>query len=504
MRILLSSSFILLILFLHQPGLAQDKADAEAYRYAQQSFDSFYELLKIPNDAVYPDDIMKNVVWCEQAFQSRDFKTTRIETETVPLLLAEREGKKAKKTVLVYLQLDGQPVDSSKWFQESPWIPVLKKQDKDGNWVIIPDSELKENYDPDYRIYARAASDAKGPVAMFLASIDAIDDKKLSPNFNLKIIMDFEEELGSPRLPAAVTRNKDLLSSDMLVIFDGPPHISNQPTLTYGARGIATLTLEVFGPRVPQHSGHYGNYAPNPAFRLSRLMASLKEENGRVTIPGWYDGIELSDEVKKILKEVPDDEEMIRKKIGIAAIDEVAGNYQESIQYPSLNIRGMGSGWIGKESRTIIPASATAEIDIRLVKESDPERLIGLLKNHIEKEGYYFVDGKPTEEERSKYSKMIRFDYEVSYGAFRTDFDTEIGEWLRKAMVSAHGSTPIQIRTGGGSIPISPFVNTLGIPAVIVPTVNPDNNQHSPNENIRAGNYVLGIKTMIAILSEKL
>ena len=504
MSIIRNTTILFIVLLLSFKSSGQNKADTEAYNYAQDSFDSFYELLQIPNDAIYPDDIMKNVEWCEEAFGSRNFQTTRIETETVPLLLAERTGKKAKKTVLVYLQIDGQPVDSSQWFQESPWIPVLKKQDENGNWVIIPDSELKDNYDPDYRIFARSASDAKGPVSMFLAAIDAIDDKKTNPNFNLKIIMDFEEELGSPRLPDAVTRNKDLLASDMLVIFDGPPHISNQPTLTYGARGIATVTLEVFGPRVPQHSGHYGNYAPNPAFRLSQLMASLKKENGRVAIPGWYDGIELSEEVKKILGDVPDDEDMIRKKIGIAEIDAVAKNYQESIQFPSLNIRGMGSGWIGKESRTIIPASATAEIDIRLVKESDPDQLIRLLKKHIEEQGYHFVDGAPTEEERSNFSKLIRFDYEISYGAFRTDFDTEIGDWLRKAMVSAHGSTPIQIRTGGGSIPISPFVNTLDIPAVIVPTVNPDNNQHSPNENIRVGNYVQGIKTMIAILSEKL
>ena len=168
--------------------------------------------------------------------------------------------------------------------------------------------------------------------------------------------MDFEEELGSPELPKAVEKYSKELASDMLIIFDGPRHISNQPTLTFGARGIAEVTLTVFGPRVPQHSGHYGNYAPNPAVRLSQLIASMKDADGRVTIPGFYDGIHLDEATKEILAQVPDDEMVIQRSIGIAAPDKVGANYQEAIQYPSLNVRGMRSGWVGIRSRTIVPA----------------------------------------------------------------------------------------------------------------------------------------------------
>ncbi|NNF06723.1 MAG: M20/M25/M40 family metallo-hydrolase, partial [Candidatus Eisenbacteria bacterium] len=342
------------------------------------------------------------------------------------------------------------------------------------------------------------------PVAMFLAALSAASDLGVQPNFNMKIIMDFEEELGSPRLAETVVKNRDALAADMLVIFDGPRHISNQPTLTYGARGIATLALEVFGPRAPQHSGHYGNYAPNPALRLAELLASMKDEEGRVVLPGWYDGITLSDEVREILRQVPDDEEEIKRKIGIAKTDAVAGNYQESMQYPSLNILGLESGWVGSQTRTIIPSSATAAMDIRLVRESDPEALVGKVMDHIRGQGYHFVENEPTDEERQKHDKLIRVQSRIAYQAFRTDFDTEIGSWLRRAMNRAFGKDPIQIRTAGGSIPIAPFVSTLGLPAVIVPTVNPDNNQHSPNENVRLGNYVEGVKTMIAILETQL
>ena len=339
---------------------------------------------------------------------------------------------------------------------------------------------------------------------MFLKAMDVINDLGIKPNFNIKVIMDFEEELGSPHLPKAVKDYQNELAADMLVIFDGARHLSNQPTLSFGARGIATISLEVFGPRVPLHSGNYGNYAPNPAVKLSKLLASLWQDDGRVAIPGWYDGITISDEVKAILKQVPDDEAQIQKYFGIASTDNIGNNFQEAIQYPALGILGLQSAWVGKQTRTIIPASAIAELNIRLVKETDGERMVKLLKDYIENQGYYLVDNQPKEEERKTHDKIARFNAEISYGAFRTEFDTEVGQWLRRGMNTAFGHDPIQIRTTGGSIPISPFVITLGIPAVAVPTVNPDNNQHSPNENIRLGNYIDGIKTIAAILMEKL
>jgi len=328
--------------------------------------------------------------------------------------------------------------------------------------------------------------------------------RKIVPNYNITVIMDFEEEMGSPRLPEAVVKNAELLKADMLIIYDGPRHITNQPTLTFGARGIATIQLTTYGPAVPQHSGHFGNYAPNPALRLSKLLASMKDEEGKVVIPSFYDEIAIDSETEKILKAVPDDEAQIKKRLQIVEADKVGEYYQESIQYPSLNIRGMQSGWINEKVRTIIPGWARAEIDVRLVLESDPQRLLNLIKGHIESQGYFVVDREPTQEERLIHNKIATFTSEISYQSFRTDFDSEVGLWLRKALQNAFGEEPIMIRMSGGSIPISPFVTTLGIPAVTVPTVNRDNNQHSPNENIRLGNYREGIKTMIAILKEKL
>lgn len=480
-----------------------DELDRLSDKYADASIPLLKDLLSIPNDAFYPEHIERNVVWCEKAFGERGFETKRIETSHAPLLLAEREHPKSQETVLIYLQLDGQPVDSTRWFQESPYKPVLKKKKNEDEWEEIP-WETNEEIDDEWRIFARSASDAKGPVAMFLTALDALASEEITPNYNIKVIMDFEEELGSPRLPNAVTDNAELLEADMLIIFDGPRHISNKPTLTFGARGIATITLTTYGPVVPQHSGHFGNYAPNPALRLAKLLASMKDDEGRVTIPGFYNGITIDAETERILKDVPDNEEEIKERLQIVSTDKVGDYYQEAIQYPSLNIRGMQSGWIDEKVRTIIPGWAKAEIDVRLVLESDPERLIQLIKDHVAAQGYFITAKDPTREQRLEYDKIATFTSEISYQSFRTDFDSKVGQWLTNALKNAFGEEPIRIRMSGGSIPISPFVTTLGIPAVTVPTVNRDNNQHSPNENLRIGNYRDGVKTMIAILKEDL
>ncbi|WP_296698817.1 M20/M25/M40 family metallo-hydrolase [Algoriphagus sp.] len=498
---------ILAITFICIQSFAQNLEKGELERLTDQKWQHGVELLQeivsIPNNAVFPEQIEVNIKWSEDQFEKRGYSTERLSTDGIPLLLVEKKQTGATKTALFYFHMDGQAVDLSKWFQPDPYKPVLKEINAKGEWTEIPSDRLKTEYDPNWRIFARSTSDDKGPVAMFLTAWDALSDEGLSPDYNVKIILDFEEEQGSPKLPSAVIKYKEKLAADMMLIMDGPRHTSNEPTLSFGARGIADLTLTTYGPKFSQHSGHYGNYAPNPALLLSQLLASMKDENGRVSIPGYYDGIELSETEKEILAKVPDDEKAIQKKLGIGRTDQVGQTYQESIQYPSLNIRGLESAWVGNEARTIVPATAIAEIDVRLVPESDPERLFSLIKNHIESQGFHIVREDPTDEERMKYPKIVKMVYSISYQAFRTPMDSETGKWLRSAMRRAFDKDPVQIRISGGSIPISPFVDALGIPAVTIPTVNSDNNQHSPNENIRLGNYREGITAILAILTEK-
>ena len=482
--------------------ITKDQIEKFAIDQDQKLFQEFYEFLSLPNDANIPDQLTANIEWCERSFKKRGFKIQSLKTDRLPLILAEKRFNRDYPTVLFYVQVDGQPVDPTKWFQKDPFLPVLKSMNSKGEWQEIPWDNLKKDYNEDWRVFARSASDAKAPINSFLIALDIMDEQNLEPNYNIKVIMDMEEEMGSPNLPNAVKKYRKKLKADRLVILDGPRHPSNEPTLTFGARGIATIQLKVHGPKYPQHSGHYGNYVPNPAIRLSQIIASMKNQDGIVTIDGFYDGIEISDKARKVMAQVPDDENEIRRSIGISEIDKVADNYQESIQYPSLNVRGLKSGWVEKEVRTIIPSFALAEIDVRLVKETDPNRLIGLIKEHIQNQGYHITKKDPIDEERIKYGRLITFKSKISYTAFRTPIDSPIGDWLSSAIRNGFEMEPIIKRTSGGSVPISPFVNTLDVPAVTVPTVNPDNNQHSPNENIRVGNLIESVRTHLAILAQ--
>lgn len=487
--------------FLHAQQLTSTAIKAAAKdKFVTAIFD-LKSFLALPNDGHFPDQVEKNLAWCDSLFSELDFNVKRISTEGAPLLFAEKKFRKNAKTILFYLQIDGQPVDSTKWKQANPFEAVLKEK-HEADWETLDYGRLKSEFNPDWRIFARSASDSKGPAIAFISALQILKDKKLRPQFNVKVIMDFQEEMGSPHLAAAVTTNKELLASDMILIMDGTRHLSNLPTLTYGARGIATATLKVFGARYPLHSGQYGNFAPNPVFETAKLLGGIKDSSGRVTIAGFYDGIELSDREKLVLNSVPENLDSIRKRLGIAVSDAIGATYQEALQYPSLNIRGLKAAWVGDEVRTIVPSEVIAEIDMRLVPESDGTRLMELLKSYIQESGYHLVDSIPSEKERQTYPKLASFTYRLGSKPFRTPMDSETGVFLNKALQKVFGNNLVNMRTTGGSQPIAPFINTLGIPAVAVRIPNPDNNIHSPNENLRLGNFLEGIVTCLAILDE--
>lgn len=489
------------------PVYGQNDIKDEVFDLAMNNMDEFVEFLSYPNDSSFSEDIYNLIEWTKNKFKSLDFLMTELETSSIPLLLAEKKIHDDLKTILIYLHLDGQPVDITRWNQEDAFKPVFKKNENgifiEDDWNKIASYNYSELDDKDIRIFARSSSDAKGPVMMLIQALKFMKLKNIDQEFNIKLIMDFEEEIGSPSLPSAVEVHKEKLESDALLIFDGPQHASGLPTLNFGNRGISSITLKTYGPIVPQHSGHFGNYAPNPVFRMSNILSSMKDENGIVKIKGYYDGINITDEVKEYLDAVPDNEDEMKDKMEFKTPESVGNSYQEAIQYPSLNVRGIRSGWVGSEVRTIVPSECIAEIDVRLVIETDGYKLHDLIKKHIESLGYIVTDKEPSKEMRLKYDKIVRFNSRVSYPAFRTDINSDLGIWLKDVMVKTFGKEPVLKRTSGGSVPISPFVNTLNIPAVGVPTVNKDNNQHSPNENIKITNYIKGIETFIGILSSK-
>ncbi len=496
-------SLLFLCNFSNAQQLTSEAIKLAAKEKLSESIFDFKSFLAMPNDGHFPEQVNANLIWCDRVFSDLGFEIKQISTEGAPLLFAQKIVDKNTKTALFYLQIDGQPVDSTKWKQANPFEATLKQKGQT-TWETIDFNRLKKEFNEDWRIFARSSSDSKGPAMALISALQILQEKKLQPLYNIKIIMDFQEEMGSPHLAPAVAANKALLQADMIFIMDGTRHLSNLPTLTYGARGIATATLKVFGARYPLHSGQYGNFAPNPVFEVSKLIGGLKDANGRVTLAGFYNGINLSDAEKIRLNKVPENLDSIQKRLGIAKPDEIGATYQEALQYPSLNVRGLQSAWVGSDVRTVVPSEVIVEIDMRLVPESDGTRLMESLKGYIQENGYHLVDKNPTEEERATYSKLASFTYRLGSQAFRTDMSSNIGAFLSKALGKVFGDQIVHMRSTGGSQPIAPFINTLGIPAVSVRIPNPDNNIHSPNENLRLGNFLEGIITCLAILDEPL
>ncbi|MEM9001436.1 MAG: M20/M25/M40 family metallo-hydrolase [Bacteroidota bacterium] len=490
----------LLLSALCYAGIAQDSTALKSQ--VAKAINDLREFVAIPNDALNADDIDDNIFWLKKQFSERGFNTAELQTEGLPLFFAALPMEDSKPTVLIYMHFDGQSVDPSQWQQPNPYLVVLKNPVNDGFERISLD-ELDTTINYEWRLFGRSTSDDKGPIIMFLNAFDLLRKEGKELPFNIKVILDGEEEKGSKPLPKAVKQYRELLEADFLLIADGPVHASGNPTLVFGTRGITTLTLTTYGPVNPQHSGHYGNYAPNPGFQLAQLLATMKDKDGRVTIPGYYDGIDLDESILDVLKSVPDDDDVIAEKLQFKTAEKVGGFYQEALQYPSLNIRGLGSGWIGSQVRTIVPESATAELDLRLVPETDGDRLKQLVKEHIARQGFYIIDHIPSKEQRMAHDKIITVTEGSVTDAFRTDISDTYGQFLHQVLTDAFQQEVVRIRIMGGTVPIAPFINELSTPAFLVPMVNPDNNQHSPNENLKIGQLAYGIKAFYQMLGTK-
>jgi len=490
---------------------AAELAPADAATFAQATYRDYFDLLALPNDAIVPADVRKNVDWLEAAFRRRGFATRQLANDGKPMLFAELPGADpARRTVLFYMHLDGQPVLPAQWAQKSPWTPVLKQRDAQGEWREIDAAALldaRAAFDPEWRVFGRSSADDKAPIMMFLAAIDALKARGAAAGVNVKVLLDSEEEKGSPTIGKVMQANLALLRTDAIVIHDGPMHATNRPTLIFGNRGAAAARLTVYGAKVPLHSGHYGNYAPNPAQRLATLLASMKDDSGRVTIPGYYDRVKLGEAERRIMAAVPDDEAAMRRRLGIARADAVGANYQEAMQYPSLNVRGMASAAVGDKVANIVPDQAVADLDLRTTPDSDAKYLGGLIEAHLRKQGWHLVPGAPSDEDRARHDKLATFTYQTGGSdAAGTPIDSAVGAWAYGAMTEAFGRAPepVRIRMMGGTVPTAEIVEALRVPFAIVPLVNADNNQHAANENMRMGNYVDGIRTIYGLLTSPL
>src|SRR5262245_10180439 len=502
-----------LILFLVSLGLAQgaqSRATVERYvvQHQREILGELTSLLSIPNVASDKPNIRKNAEVLREMLGRRGFAAEILETEVNPLVYGELRVPGASRTILWYAHYDGQPFDAKLWKQESAFKPILRDGRMEDGAKEIPNFASLKMYPSGARIYARSASDDKAPIVALLAAIDAVRASGQRLTSNVRLILDGEEEASSRGMVSSLPKYKEKYRADLMLALDGPLHSSGKPTLAFGGRGIATLDLTVFGPKFALHSGHYGNWAPNPAMDLIHLVGSMKDDNGRVLIEGFYDDVPpLSPEEKRILASVPDDPKELMQFFGISRTDNVGSSLQEALQYPSLNVRGLRSAYIGNEARTVIPESGTASLDIRLVKETDPDRMIRRIRDHIRKQGFEIVDKAPDDATRAKYPRIVMLS-SGSGGAtfsgtkaYRTEMNHPISVEITNLMQRTWNEPPVRIRTVGGTVPMAPFAETFSFPIVAIPVVNFDNNQHSENENLRLENLWKAIVTFAAVLT---
>ena len=466
-------------------AFAQQNPAAAAARSWRQTHErpilaEFIDLLAIPNLASDDANIRKNAAAIVTLLEKRGVKAGLMEvTGAPPVVFGEIDTPGATRTLVFYAHYDGQPLDPKEW-ATPPWQPVLR----------------------DERIYARSASDDKAPILAIVTALDALKAEHIALHSNIKLVFEGEEEAGSPHLASILEKYKDQLGSDVWLICDGPVHQSRRQQIVFGARGVTTLDITLYGPGHELHSGHYGNWAPNPAMALARLLASMKDDDGRVLIDHFYDGIQpLSEIERRAVAEAPDVDRDLMRELSLGRTEGGGKKLVELLNFPSLNIRGMSSSRTGAQASNVIPSTATASIDIRLVKGIDHEAAEQRVIDHIRKQGYFIVETEPDAETRRSHPRVARVTVERGgYNASRTSMDLPISQLVLKTAEAARGPV-VKLPTMGGSVPLYMIDQILHVPTITVPIANHDNNQHSFNENIRLQNLWDGIELMAALLA---
>jgi acetylornithine deacetylase/succinyl-diaminopimelate desuccinylase-like protein len=508
----------LFIAFLPAPALAQKPSPVPPAQVAQEVRDyrldnedrilrELTEFLSIPNVASDTPNIQKNASRLVEMLEARGIETHLLPIGgRGPVVFGKLTTPEAKRTVIFYAHYDGQPVDSAAWTDGKPFEPVLRSGtiEAGGKRILFPENSggKRASYDDDWRLYARSSSDDKSPIVALLAALDALREKKIPLAVNLKVIFEGEEEAGSPNLQRTLDLHKNLLGGDVLVTADGPVHANGRQLVFFGNRGVIGLDVTVYGPVRALHSGHYGNWAPNPAMELSRLLASMKDSDGHVLIDGYYEDVTpLGEAELQALAQMPANDAELENELGIARPEGGGKKLVELLQQPSLNIRGLRSAYVGEQAQNVVPDKAEASIEARLVKGEDPTNKFNQIAGFIKKQGFYVTDREPTLEERRGHALIAKIINEGGYRASRTAMDLAVSKALVKVVQDATGGETVIAPTLGGSVPMYIFED-LNLPWIGVPIVNYDNHQHSSDENLRLGNLWRGVEIYAVLLAD--
>lgn len=434
--------------------------------------EELFELLRIPSisaDSKYKDDIIKTAEAVKSFMENAGLENAEIcETPGNPVVYADKILDDNLPTVMVYGHYDVQPPDPLELWDTEPFEPVIKK------------TEIH----PDGAIYARGSCDDKGQMFMHIKALETMLKNDALP-CNVKIIVEGEEEVGSENLGWFVENNLDRLENDVILISDTSMISNDTPSITTGLRGLTYVEVEVIGPNRDLHSGVYGGAVANPINALTKMIASLKDEDNHITIPGFYDKVrEYSKEEREKMAEAPFDLEKYKKELGIKDVEGEKGysTLERASIRPTLDVNGIWGGYIGEGAKTVLPSKAQAKISMRLIPNQDWKEIGDLFKKYFE--------------EITPESVTVKVDLHHGGEGYITPIDSIEYQAASKAMEEAFGQTPTP-QHSGGSIPIvALFEEKLKSKTILLGFGLDSDNIHSPNEHYGVWNFYKGIETI--------
>jgi acetylornithine deacetylase/succinyl-diaminopimelate desuccinylase-like protein len=493
-----------LLIALYQPSDSTLRARVAAWRAAHEGdvVREYLDLLRIPNLASDSVNIRRNAAALLTMLERRGVTARLLDAPgSPPAVFGELPVPGAARTVVLYAHYDGQPVDTTRWVTP-PWQPVLRDRPLFAGGREIPFPAAGARFDPEWRLYARSTGDDKGSIIAQLSALDALRALGVRPSVNLKFFFEGEEEAGSTHIRDMLTRHAELLRADLWVMGDGPVHQTRRQQITLGVRGDMGLQLTVYGPARPLHSGHYGNWAPNPDVMLVHLLASMRDEEGRILIDHYSDDVRpVSAAERTALATMPPVEEQLMGELRLGRSEGAPAPLGERILLPALNISGLSGGRTGSTAANVIVAEASAFLDLRLVPDQQPERVKELIGAHLRKQGFHVVTSDPDSAERRAYQKIVKATFSPGYPAARTSPDIPAARALIAALQAGLDEPLITLPTSGGSDGTYIFHDVLGTPMIGLPISNHDNNQHAENENMRLRNLWDGIELYAGLLA---
>jgi acetylornithine deacetylase/succinyl-diaminopimelate desuccinylase-like protein len=479
------------------PEPAELRSKVRAWRTAHEKeiVRELADLVALPNVVVNRADIERNADHLIAMLRRRGIEARRLTAGDVPpAVYGELRSPGATRTIVFYAHYDGQPADPADWGGADPWKPVLRTglPSQGGREVDLASAA---SLDPEWRLFARSTSDDKGPIVAMLAALDALRAAGVQPSVNIKFFLEGEEEDGSPHLTEILHAHRDLLAADAWILADGPVHQTRRMQVVFGARGALGLEMTVYGPLRGLHSGHYGNWAPNPAALLVELLAGLRAPDGAILIPGINEAVRpLTESERQAAAAMPAVEPELQRELALAWTEGNGGRLQDLVMRPALNLRGLAAAQVGEKARNAIPTEAAASIDFRLVPDLTPEIVRDKLEAHLRRQGFWVVQEEPDAETRRAHPRIVRLLWGEGYPGARTSMDLPASRAVVEVVGEAVDGPLIQVPMLGGSVPMYLFTEALQAPVIIVPIVNHDNNQHAAHENLRLQNLWDGIE----------